>query len=282
MPVGKESQFFVNNGVRIHYRIYGSGPALVFVHGHPDNEMTFEHQINEFAKDHTVILPTVRGYPPSDVPLDENLYDGNVMAGDLLALIDHLQFERAIFAGGDVGGILVQKLAFLHPERFNGLVIFNTPILGTMMHLIHHDKDQQRLSQYSLKYIKHNPGDAYDVDHVVRTIPDPEYRAKIKQYLLESPEGGMFYFFRKNFPGPPYGQNVDTSNMHYKMPSVVIWGMQEPYFSDKMLDGFYKWFDQSVRVVTLPNAGHWLWREDPVKVNRELRSWLTALESGQL
>jgi pimeloyl-ACP methyl ester carboxylesterase len=282
MPTDESSHFFTNQGVRIHYRLYGSGPALIFVHGHPDNELTFSKQINEFSTDHTVILPTLRGYPPSDVPLDEDAYEGSIMAGDLLALINHLNIEKAVFAGGDVGGILVQKLAFLHPERFSGLVIFNTPILGTMMHLIHHDREQQELSKYSLKYITHNPGEPYDIDFVVRTIPDPEYRAEIKKYLQVSPEGGMFYFFRKNFPGPPYGQDVDTSEMHYRMPCIIIWGMQEPYFSEKMLDGFYKWFNQSVRVVTLPHAGHWLWREDPVKVNRELRSWLSALKSGHL
>ncbi|KAL6693870.1 hypothetical protein J3F84DRAFT_380138 [Trichoderma pleuroticola] len=63
-----------------------------------------------------------------------------------------------------------------------------------------------------------------------RRSMDPEYRAEIKEYLKNSPEGGMFYFFRKNFPAPPYGRNIDTSGMHYKMPCVVIWGMQEPYF----------------------------------------------------
>ena len=282
MPVDEHSHFFDNNGVQIHYHLYGRGPAIIFVHGHPDHELTFSKQIAEFSTDHTVILPTLRGYPPSDVPRDENAYEGEAMAGDLLALLDHLSIKQAVFAGGDVGGIIVQKLAFLHPERFLGLVIFNTPILGTMMHLIHHDPEQQELSKYSLKYIEHNPGDDYDVDHVVRTIPDPEYRAVIKEYLKESPEWGMFYFFRKNFPGPPYGRDINTSGMHYAMPCAVIWGMQEPYFSDKMLDGFYKWFDRSVRVVTLPQAGHWLWREDPVKVNRELRSWLSALENGEL
>ncbi|KAJ2979941.1 hypothetical protein NQ176_g2950 [Zarea fungicola] len=278
MPLTKNSHFFTNNGVRLHYQLFGQGLPLVFVHGHPDNEMTFSYQAEAFSSDYMVILPTLRGYPPSDVPLaNEEAYDGDVMAGDLLALLDHLKIEKAVIAGGDVGGIVSQKLAFLHPERFAGFVIFNTPILGTMMHLIHHDKEQQETSKYSLKYIKHNPGDPYDVDFVVRTIPDPSYRAEIKKYLLDSPEGGMFYFFRRNFPGPPYGRDVDTSGMHYKMPCLILWGMQEPYFSDKMLDGFYKWFDQSVRVVTLPNAGHWLWREDPVKVNGELRSWLASL-----
>lgn len=282
MSVNQNSHFFSSNGVKIHYHLYGQGPPLIFVHGHPDNEMTFSEQIDEFSTDHTVILPTLRGYPPSDVPLDEDAYQGHIMAGDMVALLDHLKINKAVFAGGDVGGITVQILAFLHPNRVLGLVIFNTPILGTMMHLIHHDKEQQELSRYSLEYINHEPGDKYDFDHVVRTIPDANYRAKIRDYLQKSPEWGMFYFFRKNFPSPPYGHDVDTTSMHYSMPCCIIWGMQEPYFSDKMLDGFYKWFDLSVRVVTLPNAGHWLWREDPRKVNAELRSWLTALESGGL
>ncbi|KUL84788.1 hypothetical protein ZTR_07252 [Talaromyces verruculosus] len=169
-----------------------------------NNELTLK-QIDEFSEDHTIILPTLRGHPPSDMPLDEDAYDGNTMVGDLLALLDHLSIEKAVFAAGDIGGIVAQKLAFLHPEGVRGLVIFNTPILGTMMHLIHHDPEQQVLSRYSLDYIKHTPGDAYDLDHVVRTIPDPEYRAEIKTYLQQSPEGGMFYYFRKNFLGPPYG-----------------------------------------------------------------------------
>jgi pimeloyl-ACP methyl ester carboxylesterase len=67
-----------------------------------------------------VILPTIRGYPPSDIPDHPNAHEGDAMAGDLLALIGHLKIEKAVFARGDVGGILVQKLAFLHLERFLG------------------------------------------------------------------------------------------------------------------------------------------------------------------
>jgi len=255
---------------------------MIFVHGHPDNEMTWSKQIDDFAKDHSVILPSVRGFPPSDVPMDENAYEGHVMASDMVALLDHLKLETAIFAGGDIGGIIVQKLAWYHPDRVSGLIIFNTLIMGTMMQLIHHDKEQQQISKFAVKFINHNPGDPWDVDQVVRTIEDTEYRAEIKKYLTESSEVGMFYFFRKNYPGPPYGQNIDTSGMHLRMPCIVIWGMHEPYLSKKILDGFYNWFDKSVRVVTLPESGHWPWRDDPVRVNREIRWWITALEAGEV
>jgi epoxide hydrolase 4 len=150
------------------------------------------------------------------------------------------------------------------------------------MHLIHHNKDQQQLSHYSLKYIKHIPGDAYNVGYVVRTNPGPGVSGKGQAVPVGVTRGRDVLLFPQELPGPPYGQDVDTSNMHYKMPCVVVWEMQEPCFSEKMLDGFYKWFDRSVRVVTMPNAGHWLWPEDPVKVNREVRSWVNALEAGGL
>jgi pimeloyl-ACP methyl ester carboxylesterase len=277
------SQFFSNNGVRIHYRRYGSGPLLVFVHGHPDNEQTWNYQVDEFAKDHTVILFTLRGFPPSDVPKDENAYEGNILASDLVAMLDHLSIDKAIFAGHDIGGILVQKLVLLHPERVSGLIIFNTLILPKMLHLINQDPEQQALSKFSLRYFTQNPGDEqYDIDYTVRLIPDPSYRAAVKRYLQGIPEWGMFYFFKKNYPGPPYGQPVDTSSIRYEVPSMIIWGMKEPYVVEIMLDTFYKWFNSSVRVVTLPDAGHWAFREDPQKVNNELRSWLTELHSGRL
>jgi pimeloyl-ACP methyl ester carboxylesterase len=217
---------------------------LAFVHCHPDNELTFSKQVDEFSNDHTVILPTLlRGYPPSDVPLDENACDGKTMVGDMVALLDHMKSKKAVFAAGDIGGIVAQKLAFLKPRKCCGLVIINTPILGATMHLIHHDQEQQEISHFLLKFIQHNPSDKYDLDYVVRTIPDPAYCAEIKAYPQQSPEWGMLYFFGKNYPGPPYGQDIDTSGMHYFMPCCIIWGMKEPYLSDKILDSFYKWFD---------------------------------------
>ncbi len=47
------------------------------------------------------------------------------MTSDMVALLDHLKLEKAIFAGGDISGIIVQKLAWYYPGRESGLVIFN-------------------------------------------------------------------------------------------------------------------------------------------------------------
>lgn len=64
------------------------------------------------------------------------------MARDMVALLDHLKFNKVVFAGSDIGGNIVQKLAWYYPGSVASLVIFNNLIMGTMMHRIHYDKGQ--------------------------------------------------------------------------------------------------------------------------------------------
>lgn len=59
-----------------------------------------------------------------------------------------------------------------------------------------------------------------------------------------------------NYPELPYGQKIDNSEMHYKMPCIIIWVIHALCLSQAIFDGFYKWFDLSVRVLTLSEAGH--------------------------
>ncbi|MFD8340614.1 alpha/beta fold hydrolase, partial [Streptomyces solisilvae] len=44
--------FAVNGDISLHYRVYGSGPAILFQHGFPDTELTYLYQILDLARDH--------------------------------------------------------------------------------------------------------------------------------------------------------------------------------------------------------------------------------------
>jgi pimeloyl-ACP methyl ester carboxylesterase len=41
---------------------------MLFLHGHPDSWALYEAQLREFGRDHLVVAPNLRGYPPSDAP----------------------------------------------------------------------------------------------------------------------------------------------------------------------------------------------------------------------
>ncbi|WQF89752.1 Putative alpha/beta hydrolase-1, epoxide hydrolase [Colletotrichum destructivum] len=276
------SGFVENEGVKTHFYVTGEGPLMVFQHGFPDNASTWDHQVAEFSKTHTVVCPTLRGYPPSDVPpVSEAAYSLKTVVGDILAILDHFNAPKAIIAGHDFGGAAIQLLALLHPERVSKLIIINSPVVPRFYELVNFDKDQQRQSEYTISYMKYQPGDDKNLDMVVAPISDEEYRRNIRNYLSESPMEGMLAYYKYNYPAPPYGVKVDTSVMLYQVPTLIIWGLDDPYFSLKMLDQIPKNFKNTTRLVTIPGAAHWSFREQPDQINREIRSWLElhALDS---
>jgi epoxide hydrolase 4 len=269
---------FDNSDVRIHYRRYGSGGAIIFVHGFPDTSLTYHHQILEFAKDHTVFVPTLRGFPPSSVPLGPERYSIPELVGDIVALFQHLDLDKAHVVGHDWGGVVLQAFALFHPDKVKSLIILNSPVLQPFLNLLQSDSEQQKLSEYTLAYHAYEEGDDKNENFVVRHIRDPEWQARIAEYLRESPIHGMLSFYKMGYPAPPYGAPPpeDTSAFVYCVPTLIVWGLDDPYFSPKHLNNLWDWFRPSYRFVSVPGAGHWVHQDAAGKVNLEIRSWLAA------
>lgn len=269
-------QSYDNGTVSIHYRRYGSGPSIIFLHGFPDTGLTYHHQIAEFAKDYTVFVPTLRGFPPSSVPASADCYAIPELVGDIVALLDHLGLHAAHIVGHDWGGVVLQAFSLFHPERIKSLTLLNSPVLQPFLINLQSDPEQQKLSEYTLAYHAYKPGDEKNEDFVVRNIRDPEWRARVAEYLKTSPIDGMLSYYKMGYPAPPYGAPPpeDVSAFIYRVPTLIIWGLDDPYFSPKHLNNLWNWFELSYRFVSVPGAGHWVHQDAPTLVNREIRSWL--------
>ncbi|MBB5167597.1 alpha/beta fold hydrolase [Mycobacterium sp. AZCC_0083] len=281
-PLQVDEGFAKSGDNLIHYRCYGSGSAILFQHGFPDNELTFVHQVEELAKDHLIITPTLRGYPPSSIPSGLDHYTIPALAEDIGAVLDHLAIGAAVLAGHDWGGVLCQAFASAYPDRVDGLIILNSPILGPFLHLVNHDAEQQKLSEYTLDYLAHEEGDVLDIAFVTRTIRDDRWRAAINEYLQSAPIDGMLNYYKMGYPAPPYGapDPPDRSPFICPAPALIVWGLEDEYFSLKVLNNLWDWFTESYRLVTVPGAGHWVFRDEPEKINAEIRSWLAAEARG--
>lgn len=276
-----QSEGFAPNGdVTIHYRTYGSGPAVLFQHGFPDNELGWWNQILEFSRDHLVITPTLRGYPPSSEPLDAGRYTIPELATDIGAVLDHLGVCEAVLIGHDWGGVVLQAFALFNPGRVTGLAFLNTPVLQPFTDYVNDDKHQQELSAYTVAYQQYEEGDDKNVDHIVRYIRDPERRQQVAEYLNASPLHGMLSYYKMGYPAPPYGapSPEDLAPFVYRIPSLILWGLEDPYFLPGHLNNLWEWFELSYRFVSVPAAGHWVHQDAPRKVNAELRSWLQVLD----
>lgn len=112
-------QFFDSNGVRIAYIDVGKGDPVVLVHG-LDSSVAMNWElpgiVDELSPHYRVIALDLPGHGQSDKPHDPAAY-GMAMVNDVTALLDRLGIQSAHMIGYSMGGMIVLKLAAVHPER---------------------------------------------------------------------------------------------------------------------------------------------------------------------
>jgi pimeloyl-ACP methyl ester carboxylesterase len=111
------------NGVGIEVDVTGEGRPVVLLHGFPDSGRLWRNQVSALADaGFQAIVPDLRGYGDSDKPDDVNAYALPFLAGDVLAVLDHVGVERAHVVGHDWGAALAWGIAALAPDRVDHLV----------------------------------------------------------------------------------------------------------------------------------------------------------------
>ncbi len=118
------------NGISIHYAIYGHGSPVIFLHGGLANTDYWGNQVAAVAAHHTVILMDSRGHGRST--RDARPYGYDLMADDVVALMDNLKISKADIVGWSDGAILGIDLAMRHKDRVGKVFAFaaNTVTTG--------------------------------------------------------------------------------------------------------------------------------------------------------
>jgi pimeloyl-ACP methyl ester carboxylesterase len=110
------------NGISIYYAVYGQGPPVILLHGGLANTEYWGNQIKALAPHHTVIAMDSRGHGRSS--RDARPYGYDLMADDVVALMDALKVPKADIVGWSDGGILGLDLAIRHPDRVGKIFAF--------------------------------------------------------------------------------------------------------------------------------------------------------------
>jgi pimeloyl-ACP methyl ester carboxylesterase len=120
------------NGISVHYAVYGSGSPVIFLHGGLANADYWGRQVPVVAAHHTVILMDSRGHGRST--RDARPYGYDLMADDVVALMDFLKIPKADVVGWSDGGILGIDLALRHKDRVGRIFAFaaNTVTSGVI------------------------------------------------------------------------------------------------------------------------------------------------------
>jgi pimeloyl-ACP methyl ester carboxylesterase len=122
------------NGLNFHYQQAGSGPDVVLIHGITgDLSIWFLCEaMGVLARTFRVTAYDLRGHGYSDVPRDG--YTSADQAGDLLALMNALEIDRATLVGHSFGAVIATHAAVSNPDRIDSIVL-SDPSFPALRHL---------------------------------------------------------------------------------------------------------------------------------------------------
>jgi pimeloyl-ACP methyl ester carboxylesterase len=122
LPKAAHSGYAPVNGIKIWYAVFGHGQAVILLHGGLANSNYWGNQVPALAKHYQVIVMDSRGHGRST--RNEQPYGYDLMASDVVGLMDFLKIQKAAVVGWSDGAILGLDIAIHHPERLTKLFAF--------------------------------------------------------------------------------------------------------------------------------------------------------------
>lgn len=115
-------------GGTLHVRVGGSGRAVLLLHGFGDTGDMWQPLAEILVKDHTVIVPDLRGMGLSSHP--EGGYEKTSQARDIARILDELEAERVALVTHDIGNMVGYAFAAQFPDRVSRWAVMDAPFPG--------------------------------------------------------------------------------------------------------------------------------------------------------
>jgi pimeloyl-ACP methyl ester carboxylesterase len=257
--------FADGDGVRRFFVRGGEGQLMLFLHGLPDDWTIYRSQFAEFDRDHLVVAPNLRGFPPSVQPDAVEAYAMPRSLDDVHALLRHFGRERCILVGHDWGGYIAWVFASAYPRHVERLIIINAPHPAIFLREVRNNPAQIQASQY-------------ERDHAAAVAPYPSwynyYRAdpiKVPASIADVARTEMPDLAAAFFAG--VAEPPATTSLRVDVPTLVLWGMQDRDLLPGLLDGLPD-YAPNATVVRVADAGHRPMQSHPILVNRAIRDFL--------
>lgn len=281
------SSFATVNGVRLHYIREGLGDELIiFLHGWPEFWFCWRHQLKAFQTQYTVVAPDLRGFNKSDKPKAVSEYTQDVVAQDVVELISHLGFEKAIVVGHDWGGAVAWNVALNHPEVVSRFIVMNCPHPGIFINNLKSNPRQllrswymfffqlpwipEQVMGYNLKqfFTKALKGMA----HNKQNFPPETIARYVEAYEQPGALTGGFNYYRANIRA--VRKSMPSKGRKVKVPTLIIWGANDSALGRELALGHEKYVDAPLTLEYIEDCSHWVQNDHPEEVNKLIRSFL--------
>ena len=279
-----EFRLFHINGIALHVVLAGpaSGKPLVFLHGFPEFWFAWRHQIDHFvASGYRVIMPDQRGYNLSDKPAGIASYSIDLLAKDVLGVLDTVTDSKAFIVGHDWGAVVTWYLAARYSERVSRTAMLSLPHPRIFIKNLIKNPAQLRKSWYllffQLPWLPERILQRRDWALLVRVLRDTSppgvfSDADLEQYKKSWARKGaltaMLNWYRAALMCPSKFA-LDSKSSRVKVPALLIWGKNDQFAGEGMARESLQHCDDG-HLEMFETATHWVQHEQPTRVNNLL------------
>ncbi|MBM7089641.1 alpha/beta hydrolase [Streptomyces sp. SID9913] len=267
----------VVDGVRLAYRDRGRGEPVIFIHGTPSHSYEWRDVVPHIeASGLRVIAYDLLGYGRSERPADR---DTSVAAQTELLehLLDTLGLEQVNIVAHDIGGAIGLRFAIARPERVRRLMIMDAVSYDSWPSPTWQKIIDEQLDEAAA--MSQDDFDALLTRQLTMAVADPSrMTGEVLRAYLEphrSPLGrASFFEHQVRHYDSRYTQEISDRFDRLTMPVRIVWGEEDqwqPLHYAKRLSGDIP----GAQLVVVPGAGHFLMEDDPDRVVREIRDFLS-------
>jgi pimeloyl-ACP methyl ester carboxylesterase len=248
-------------------RFGGQGPAVVLLHGFGDTGDMWEPLAAVLVRDHTVIVPDLRGMGLSAHP--DTGYTKKNQALDIIGVMDALKVDRAALVTHDIGNMVGYPLAVGFPTRITRWAVIDAPLPGIgdwdnivrtplLWHFNFRGPDVERLVAgreriYLDRFYNDFSADPKRIDEQTR-----EHYAAL--YARPHAMHDAFEQFGAFGQDAVDNKALLASKGKISMPVLAVGG--EKSFGSGMADDV-RFVASDVAVGIIPASGHWIMEENP-------------------
>ena len=292
--------FMLPHGISLSCRMAGQAgrPVLMFLHGFPEAAFVWDRLLEHFSEPahgaYFCIAPNLRGYIGSSAPTEVAAYHPRHLVADIVALTQTLGKQAlAALVAHDWGGAIAWNLAAQHPECLSRLVILNAPHPAAFARELANSPAQQQASAY-MHFLARPDAPSRLAEQDFRRLwalfdgmgassgplawLDEAGRERYREVWRAGLSGPCAYYAAtplKPPAGPPLAQGARSSDQlgRVRLPTQLIWGMNDTALLPGLLEGLTQWVPQ-LELHQVPQASHWIVHEQPGLVIERIAQFL--------
>jgi proline iminopeptidase len=269
------------DGVKLYYEEVGEGTPILFVHEFASDYRGWEPQMRAFGQRYRCITYSARGYAPSDVPADKGAYSYKHARDDAVAMLDHLQIDKAHLIGLSMGGYTCLQVALHRPERVRSLVLAGTGSGFERAYTAQFHQHSQAVGDRFEREGSAAVAKTYGMGpgRIPFLVKDPRGFAEFSRRLAEHDPQGSANTSRGFQGARPSLHDFENEIGKLDIPALIVVGDEDDRCIASSL--FLKQAIGASGLVMFPKTGHAVNLEEPALFNQAVADFLDRVEAGR-